>query len=1576
MIKYIISNRLLFVFTVVLSVMGFTTSQAQGTITVGTQPGQSSYYVGHLEPIKVSFFDDPIYTKFEVIASESRWTIAGEEKLGYDATSVLFNWERKGAYNITFSGKANVEYVPESGITGEHIIDLYASTQITVIDPSDLEDYFDPEIVFQGCDAMITTRGTIPKEKKVSVNMATVYPEKWFVVDSHEGTNIVSEITNPNNLDRASSFTILGSGTYYIRKQIDDNDDDIYQWAAGSLAIEVDLSLGSGDNQIWWYKDADNDGFGEDNPTDPNTRIKSCAQPNGYVANSLDRCIGETGDNFGCSDSTYSAFTSQENFVYELTPQKPIQTINEIDNYADIVESVNYYDGLGRLKQNIAIKQAPNGKDIAQNHYYDNANRQSKNYLPYVSAYKGGVNDFQSHTSSIEGYLEKTYYKAQYPNEFLLSLEQVNPYVEVLFDTDGASVKKQAAPGKVWAMGNDHEIEHEQTVNVTGDNVYKITATTTTNIEAVSLNLNGFYANEALYKKITKDEAYVEGSNNHTTEIYTNKRGQVVLTRSFVDNAAVDTYNVYDEYGNMRFVLPPNVDLSNGVSTTELANLCYQYQYDINGRVTAQKEPAKAWVQTVYNWSGQPILTQNGIQAAKSPKEWTFSKYDYFGRVVYTGLFKSNATRAQLQTQFGSKTDFDWYEEKVTTPNTIAGTQVYYTNNAAPLVIDQLYTINYYDDYNFNTINQPLPSGNSEVFNYLFTDNVNSLPTGGKVRVLGTNSWISSEIYYNDDAEVVYTREENTYLNSFDSNAILYDFNGRTLKTRHLHEKGSAAHVVVLQTFTYDHAGRLLDTKQCVGTETLSNDCGGATNLDTNRVFNSPLSGTHDIVLNNNETATLESGFHFKGTANNTFSIKATSVPGANTNDYELIASNTYTGIGELTSKKVGNTKENPLQNVKYSRNVRGWLTGINNTANSLSTTADNDLFALTINYNSPTITGSTGLFNGNISETQWRTITDNQVRAYSYSYDALNRITAARSNETDRFTVNNITYDHVGNILSLKRNGLVTQSNSFGVIDNLSYGYTHNKLLNVNDTGSTDGFKDTVNSTDYTYDINGNMVSDANKGITETAYNFLNLPVQTKLSATKYTTYTYDALGNKLKRQTFSSVNAETNTTEYASGFVYEKGTLKHFPTAEGYFEVTNNTNAIEGIFVYHYTDQVGNIRLAYADDDGNGSIATTEIREEKHYYPFGLQHQYGTNDIRSVKRGDTYPYGVNGIELNEDLGVGLYEMPLRSYDPAIARWTTMDPVMHYNYSPYSAFDNNPVYWSDPSGANSNSTGFVGYNTNTGQFDNSDLTDHYWANNGPQYTGNAIYNDSQYRADDFFGRAEEAYNRIRGEITVEKAINVIDVIIAENRERITSKYKERIISDYRKIARVITGKLRTGSDLFKFQAVMEEFKLLLLITSHNDAMLMLYANNHKELRKHLIDTEVDLRRTNEFVGKQISHLHSKGIEFNSSYDVIGLNGKGDYFINYASPNKIFHVNNGIAGSIDGKEVYNPNQTWGLGQDTYLAGWYSVSFGTNREIRGQGLNFIGFRNNELRIEFNNYWKNITEQIYKTHLINK
>ncbi|WP_262487401.1 hypothetical protein [Flavobacterium sp. Root901] len=41
------------------------------------------------------------------------------------------------------------------------------------------------------------------------------------------------------------------------------------------------------------------------------------------------------------------------------------------------------------------------------------------------------------------------------------------------------------------------------------------------------------------------------------------------------------------------------------------------------------------------------------------------------------------------------------------------------------------------------------------------------------------------------------------------------------------------------------------------------------------------------------------------------------------------MASNSYDELGQLISKKVGNTEAAPAQNVNYAYNIRGWLTAI-----------------------------------------------------------------------------------------------------------------------------------------------------------------------------------------------------------------------------------------------------------------------------------------------------------------------------------------------------------------------------------------------------------------------------------------------------------------------------------------------------------------------------------------------------------------------------------------------------------------------------------------------------------------------
>jgi RHS repeat-associated protein len=95
------------------------------------------------------------------------------------------------------------------------------------------------------------------------------------------------------------------------------------------------------------------------------------------------------------------------------------------------------------------------------------------------------------------------------------------------------------------------------------------------------------------------------------------------------------------------------------------------------------------------------------------------------------------------------------------------------------------------------------------------------------------------------------------------------------------------------------------------------------------------------------------------------------------------------------------------------------------------------------------------------------------------------------------------------------------------------------------------------------------------------------------------------------------------------------------------------------------------------------NGTISTNEILEENHYYPFGLKHSY-TNTVVS-----DYKYKYNGKELQDELGLNLYDYGARNYDPAIGRWMNIDPLAekYFNQSPFNYAANNPVVFVDYDG-------------------------------------------------------------------------------------------------------------------------------------------------------------------------------------------------------------------------------------------------------------------------------------------------
>jgi RHS repeat-associated protein len=343
-----------------------------------------------------------------------------------------------------------------------------------------------------------------------------------------------------------------------------------------------------------------------------------------------------------------------------------------------------------------------------------------------------------------------------------------------------------------------------------------------------------------------------------------------------------------------------------------------------------------------------------------------------------------------------------------------------------------------------------------------------------------------------------------------------------------------------------------------------------------------------------------------------------------------LVSRTDYNEIGQVLTKRLHSITDSVnstgfLQNIAYTYNERGWLL-----------TSSAPLFAMQLYYN----TGTQKWYNGNIGYQYWGT-PGSLTNHYTYNYDRLNRILTGASNLGNNESV---AYDLSGNITLLNR----YQASS--LIDELTYTYSStNQVQSINDiSGSNSGLVNA--STSYTWDGNGNMLTQTNTSNTgqnkTITYNLLNLP-QGVTVANGTLTYTYDAAGNKLRK--ISVISGVTKTTDYTAGIEYDGATtdtLNFIQTEEG------KAAKAGGIYDYTYYlgDNLGNTRITFGTKTG-----ATVTYQSDDYYPFGMEIN---NNVTSPKN----EYLYNRKELQEETQE--YDYGARFYDPIIGRFTTEDKL------------------------------------------------------------------------------------------------------------------------------------------------------------------------------------------------------------------------------------------------------------------------------------------------------------------------
>ena len=372
------------------------------------------------------------------------------------------------------------------------------------------------------------------------------------------------------------------------------------------------------------------------------------------------------------------------------------------------------------------------------------------------------------------------------------------------------------------------------------------------------------------------------------------------------------------------------------------------------------------------------------------------------------------------------------------------------------------------------------------------------------------------------------------------------------------------------------------------------------------------------------------------------------------------LADYTYDSFGRLSTKSLHGSAANKLT---YAYNLRSWLTGITSTR-----------FTQNLYYNTGV---GTARYNGNISSMTWKSGNESTVRGYKFTYDGLDRMlnatygeTAGISTNANRFSENVTGYDKNGNIKGLQRYGQLS-STAYGMIDNLTLTLNGNQLNRVDDAVAASTynggfeFKNGANAADeYSYDANGNLTKDLNKGISGITYNFLNLPNAVTFSDGSTITYTYGADGTKLR--TVHKIGSTTTTTDYCGNVIYENGVQKLLLTEEGYITLSDSK------YHYYLKDHQGNNRVVISQSG--------TVEETSHYYPFGGVF---------ASAGNVQPYKYNGKELDTKKGLNWYDYGARHYDAVLGRFITVDALYdkHFKVSPYVYCGNEPVGRIDPDG-------------------------------------------------------------------------------------------------------------------------------------------------------------------------------------------------------------------------------------------------------------------------------------------------
>jgi hypothetical protein len=358
--------------------------------------------------------------------------------------------------------------------------------------------------------------------------------------------------------------------------------------------------------------------------------------------------------------------------------------------------------------------------------------------------------------------------------------------------------------------------------------------------------------------------------------------------------------------------------------------------YDVRDRVAFTRDgnlqSQGKWLVTFYDSQNRPVMTafynntlirdslqarMNAATANSQDLSFTIPEVAELTVAAHDGRTQYLATNiVTLDDGFDSGTNADFTAEVITNAN--QGVVIVSVANPLPgLVATDLYPLTYtfYDDYTFNgaqpalttDFSKPQAGTNLNALTVAKSNQVRGLTTGTKIRVLGTEKWLTSTSYYDDDNHVIQVIADNN-CGGEDVLTNLYDFQGKLLSNymRQRNPQSAATPEMKILTMTqYDAGNRVVKI-----TQQLNDD--GVNNSIVQNTYNALGQLTNKSLSNNLEN--LHNDYNIRGW-----------LLGVN-RDYVNSAGNNYFGYELGYDQTTSAVSGASYANAQYNGNISGTI--------------------------------------------------------------------------------------------------------------------------------------------------------------------------------------------------------------------------------------------------------------------------------------------------------------------------------------------------------------------------------------------------------------------------------------------------------------------------------------------------------------------------------------------------------------------------------------------------------------------------------------------------------------------------